>query len=84
MELTGTNWELVDRGIFDALRFASIDELAAEYYAEAMRDESDDVRLVTLYEMGQRLFSHTYNSRTARESLFMQRIQSLAKAAANA
>lgn len=84
MELTGTNWELVDRATFNALRFASIDELAAEYYAEAMRDESDDARLVTLYEMGQRLFSHALNGRTARESLFMARVQSQAKAAANA
>jgi hypothetical protein len=82
MESLGTNWELVDRAIFAELRHADADTIAAEYYAEAMRDESNDARLITLYEMGQRLFSHTYNSRHAREALFMQRVQELSKAVA--
>jgi hypothetical protein len=84
MEL-GTNWELVDRAIFAELRHANADTIAAAYAAEAMSDNPNDTRLITLHEMGQRLFSHANNGRTARESLFMQRVISeAAKVAANA
>ncbi len=64
------NWELVDREIFAEFRFAKVDEIAQAYFDEALAEEPDNNRLITLYEIGQGRFSAHYNSREFRERLF--------------
>lgn len=81
MEIQETKWQLVDRDIFAQYRFATADELAAAYVAESYGD-FNETKIITLYEMGQRCFSHALNGRQQRESLFMQRVLEAARAAA--
>lgn len=71
------NWKLVDRDVFAEFRFAKADEIAAAYFAESMATTTNDVRLVSLYEIGQGRFSETYNNRQSRERLFFNLVNEI-------
>jgi len=71
------NWDLVDREVFAEFRFAKADEIAQAYFDESMSNTPNDVRLVSLYEIGQGRFSERLNNRQARERLFYQLVQNV-------
>lgn len=70
-------WQLVDRDVFAEFRFATADEIAQAYFDESMLDNANDVRLVSLYEIGQGRFSERWNNRQARERLFFNLVNNV-------
>lgn len=66
------NWDLVDRDVFAEFRLATTEEIAQAYFAESLANEPNDIRLTSLYEIGQGRFSERLNNRQQREALFFQ------------
>lgn len=71
------NWNLVDRNVFAEFRFATTEEIALAYIAEAYKDNEDNTRLITLFEMGQGRYSNYYNSKLSRHALFSNLVSRL-------
>lgn len=71
------NWNIVDRNVFAEFRLATLEEIAVAYIAEAYKDNEDNARLITLFEMGQGRYSNHYNSKLSRHALFSNLVSRL-------